>query len=198
MKAFRYLIALVLCLGISGSAFADPIDFKMNVLDPGPDPNAVIIFTLPFAVSFQPCSNFSNLPSGLVADGCFEGYNSTGFNWTNLFITFINNAALGSQTPSCGDLDPGDSVFRTTTCSLSQDNLTYLLKFSDGVIDPSQPFFIAETSPTSPEAFGVGSATVLTATPEPASLLLLATGSGLFGLLLYAERSRTRQAFLRF
>jgi hypothetical protein len=197
MKALKYLIAFILCLGMTGIASADPIDFQMNVLDPSPGPNAVVIRTLPFSVSFSPCGSFSNLPSGLVADGCFEGFNDSGLTWDNLLITFANNPALASQPPGCGNLDAPDSVFTITSCTLTPDNSTYILSFMDGIIVPSETFFIAETSPTPPAAFGVGTTTVLTATPEPGTFVLLASGMAALGLLLYADRARASRALIR-
>ena len=78
MKSFCCFVAIAVCLGLAGVAHASSIDFAANILDPtsGGTPE----FSNTFSVTFQPCSDFTNLPTGVGTSsdwGCFEGLNAT-------------------------------------------------------------------------------------------------------------------------
>jgi hypothetical protein len=208
MKSFCCFVAIAVCLGLAGVAHASSIDFAANILDPltGGVPEAANSF----AISFTQCSLLPDAgdfptdittaptPPATAADfGCFEGVNDTaatgGATWTSLDMTFGNNSFLAGQTPSCGGIDSGDSIFLSTTCSYS--NQIYTLDFSSGTIAPGVSFLIVEETAGNQfdsngvSLFGTGTA-VAGVVPEPNSALLLASGTAMFGLLLYAERRR--------
>lgn len=197
MRVFRCLLAIAIICGFPGLANADSVDFHMSVLDPPPPAFPVQpIFSTPFTFSFTTCS-VGELPGGGTADGCFAGVNRSGQDWTNLQITFENNAVLGGQTPSCA-LTGSNNIFSDTDCSL--DNSTYILTFTNGLLQNNDFFFITEDGVIPPEGFGVGTGTVVgaAATPEPGSVLLLSTGIVLFGLLFHMERRRATPSSLLF
>jgi hypothetical protein len=216
MKSFCCFVAIAVCLGITGAAHASSIaGFATNILDPltGGVPEAANSF----AISFTQCSTFSNageFPTDIstgpnTADyGCFEGVNATvpapndiHAAWTSLDMTFGNNSFLAGQTPSCGGIDSNDSIFLSTTCSYDPTTQIYTLDFSDGTIAPGDSFLIVEeTAITQFDSNGVsqfGIGTVTVNVPEPNPALLLATGTAMFGLLLYAERRRLLRQSMR-
>ena len=210
MKNFRYLIAVVLCLGTTGLARAAAVDFNMNVLDPLS--GGVVETTNSFPISFISCTSSSfagdGLPVGLTSsEGCFLGVNATslakgdpddffggqyhpdsddstfGTTWTSLVLTFTNNGNLGAFS-GCGTLNPGDAIFGSETCTVAGS--VYTLGFSGGSIAPGESFLIVENG-VAPASFPAGTA-VANPTPEPNSLVLLSSGTLMFGMLLYAER----------
>lgn len=194
MKNFRLFVAFVLCLGSAGLAKADQIDFAMNILDPSP-PGGNFLFSNTFDVSFSPCSAFSSPSAPVSADGCYEGINSTGVlpnttaqTWNSLTITIVDpNDILGINNASCGGAAlPGPSIFSSATCTESGD--TYTVTFSAGTIVSGQSFFIEENGV--PNASFPESTALAGTTPEPSSLLLLSTGTLMFGGLLYTSRRR--------
>ncbi len=191
MKLFRVIFAIAVFCGFSGMANASAIDFKMNVLDPPTYASAVVIHTLPFTISFSPCGA-GELPGGLTASGCFAGVNDTGQAWSNLLFIFANNPGLGGQ-PTCGNPGLSYSIFSTASCSLTPDGSTYLLSFTNGIINVGDTFFVTEDGPA-PDAFGIGLATVV---PEPNTLLLMSSGVMMFGLLMAAGRRRSLPAVIR-
>ncbi len=179
MNLFCRLTSLLLFSAFTVLASASPLDFKANILDP-PAPDApsfptFIITASPFEVIFSGCVA-GELPNGLTADGCFAGVNRTGLNWTSLELVFPNDAVLNSQPVDCS-LAPSDNIFFSPSCGF--DAQDYTLTYTNGVLGNNDFFFITETGVPA-ELFPHGTATVLsiTATPEPASLLLIATGLG--------------------
>jgi hypothetical protein len=186
MKLLQYLLAIALVCVLAGVAKADPLDFKMGVLDPASGANVTYVDndSTPFAVAFSPC------PINISANGCFTGYNESDVTFTSLDITFANTTSasdptdmtdyLNGQTPTCNTSEPG-SLFSSASCSLSPDDTTYTLDFSGGSgIAPGAFFIITESGPL-PSAFQDGMAEVA-ATPEPNSALLLSTGMAMVGL----------------
>jgi hypothetical protein len=191
MKKLCCFVAIAVCLGIAGVAHATSMDFSLNILDPAP-PGVNPITSNTFDVVFSACSAYTLSPP-VAADGCFEGINDTGVlpnttaeTWTSLVITIPDPTdVLGMDNATCGVLG-GNGIFNSTSCTESGD--TYTLSFSDGTIAPDDVFFIEETGVTASD-FPEGTA-VASDAPEPNSALLLATGTAMFGLLLYAERRR--------
>jgi|ERR1039458_6946556 hypothetical protein len=208
MKRFCCFVAVAVCLGISGVAHASSIvGFATNILDPLA--GGTIETSNAFAISFTECSTLpdaGDFPTDITAPstasdyGCFQGRNGTSSNWTGLDMTFGNNSFLAGQTPSCGSIDSGDSIFSSTpTCSYDGTSSTYFLAFDDGTIIPEEPFLIVEeTAVNQFDNNGVSqfgpAAVSATSVPEPNPALLMATGAAMFGLLLYAERRRLLRA----
>ena len=212
MKSFCCFVAIAVCLGLAGVAHASSIDFAANILDPLS--GGVPEFSNTFSFSFVACSTFSNLPSGVSGSwGCFEGMNATGVDaddcdrdrdscvpdaddaghgqtWTSLTLTFLNPSAVFSGQSADCTLDESQQIFATQggNCGSTNNGTTWTLDFSGGSIKPGDSFFIVENG-VSPGSFPLVTAEV-NAVPEPDSALLLATGTGMFGLLLYAERRR--------
>jgi hypothetical protein len=119
-----------------------------------------------------------------------------GQTWISLDMTFDDNSFLAGQTPSCGGIDSGDSIFTAPpSCSYDSGTQKYTLDFSGGSIAPGESFLIVEETDVNQfnrdgkSEFGTGTAVVGTV-PEPNSALLLATGGGMFGLALFADRRR--------
>jgi len=211
MKTLRCLIALSFCLLLTCVSRADDIGFQMNILDPlsGGTPEASNTFNF----SFVACSSIPDAPADLAGDGCFQGYNDTfgdadgddlnapdkgddnkpGVAWTSLVMTFNNNSFLHGGTPSCGTLDPTLSIFATTSCSLVGN--TYTLSFKDGSIAPRESFLIAESG-VPPADFPTVHAVAGTA-PEPNSIVLLSTGTLMFGMLIYTQRRSLQRNAVR-
>jgi hypothetical protein len=200
MKSFCCFVAVAVCLGISGVARADSIDFSMNILDPSP-PGGTFLYTDTFSAPFSACSAFSSpsAPAPVQSDYCFEGINATGTQpnttaetWTSIAITIDDpNDVLGLNNATCGALDSTDSVFTSNSCT--ETGGVYTLDFSGGSIVSGNSFFIAIAVPqtvTLADLNSLPTTAVANGVPEPNSALLLVTGTAMFGLLLYAERRR--------
>jgi hypothetical protein len=184
MKFLLSFVAVALFCGFSMRAGASPIDFKMGVLDPNQQLNYTSISdpSTPFTVTFSTC------PTSISADGCFTGFNDTTDVFTSLDLTFANNTVLNGQTPNC-DTSIAGSLFGSSSCMLSGN--TYLLDFFGGTgIDPGAFFFITESGVNPPSGFGQGTGMV-GVTPEPSSVLLMATGlMMMFGFFFATKRGR--------
>jgi hypothetical protein len=200
MKALYCLVLIALIFGCIGPAKADPVDFHIKVLDPLPPANTpsyplYLISGTSFDVSFTACIS-GELPSGMTADGCFAGKNTSGLDWIGLDFSFPDGGVLAGQPASCAPA-PSDNIFSATDCPVNPANGSYDLGFSDGTIHNGDYFFITEDGVVPPEDFPTGMVTATTAmTPEPASIVLLSTGVLLFGCLLFGERSRSLRAAL--
>jgi hypothetical protein len=184
MKAFRALLIVAAVCGMSFSAFADPIDFKMNVLDPPTSFPVNVITSDTFTVSFISCQGFA-LPAGVTADGCFAGSNASPDAWTSLDLSFIGNASTAGQVPDCSPASAGN-IFQQSSCSLVDG--TFLLGYDDGTIPNNDGvqsiFFITETGVIPATDFPTGTVVAnLADTPEPGSILLLLTGTIFFSYL---------------
>jgi hypothetical protein len=184
MKLFCLLILVAAFSGISRSAFADPVDFHLQVLDP-PIPNNPI-FSTSFTFSFVPCVA-GELPTGVTAEGCFEGTNDSGVAWTSLQLTFGATDGLAPATGQTADCSPApnNNFFSTASCPAEPIDGNFVLNFTGGSIPsgagPGSTFLIAEDG-VDPANFPVGSV-VANVTPEPSSYLLLLTGTLFLGFL---------------
>jgi hypothetical protein len=208
MKSLRVLFCLVLFCGFSSLSWAD--DFRINVLDPPPNPpgNPSLSYTditdtSTFDVVFGGCPAFIEAVVSSPS-GCFTGLNDTGTTITSLTLSFFNSTnndptdtvtALNGQDADCdvGGLGNVGPLFGSTTvCGLVGS--TYNLNFVGTPQVPGVPagefFYIVEQG-ADPSAFGTGTGFVGLAgeTPEPDSLLLLSTGTMMAGLLLFRRRS---------
>ena len=207
MRLSCRLFVVALIVGLTTIAKADPLDFRMSVLD-GPITGAFITDTSPFQVAFGNCPTSDQ---GLVgALGCFTGINDTGGRITSIDLTFDNTVSstnptdffnfLNGQDPTCVP-----STFFTNAnspCFLNgapdSASSTYILDFAGGPgIANGVTFYIAEYD-ASPNAFqgGMGTVTFSADTPEPSSILLLATGIAMMGL--FFSRQRRSATPLRF
>ena len=213
MKRFCCFVAIAVCLGITGGAHASSFaGFAANILDP---PGGTLETTNSFAVTFDPCSAFTAYvggpydgPPGLASTAvCFEAENATGIvnpaeTWTSVTITIDDPGDyLGLNDATCGTLD-GPGLFSTSSCTEVGD--VYTLSFSGTAqISTGQSFFIAVAAPGVTQSDlladfdNTTDSAVAGVVPEPNSALLLASGTGMFGLLLYAERRRLFGQLLR-
>lgn len=187
MKSFSRLALVVFISGCTAFASASDADYRTNVLDPLPPigetsyPTFIITSTT-FQISFSACAP-NELPGGIQADGCFAGVNKSGFTWDNLQFTFPNTDVLHSQPVSC-EPAASDNIFGNTDCELDPNGL-YVLNFTNGLLMSGDFFFVTEDGVVPASSFPTGTATVLTSTtPEPAPLLLLATGLIAMGIVV--------------
>ena len=177
----RYLALAALLCGCTALASASPADFKMSVLDPPAPGTGFITYPVqssPYIFSFTSCVA-GELPNNMTADGCFAGVNRSGQDWTSLQFTFSNTPALNSQSVDCTPA-PSNNIYGNANCSLVQRTV-YVLNFNTGVLNDGELFFLTEDGVKDPSTFPPGTLSVTSsyaATPEPASLLLLATGLG--------------------
>ncbi len=219
MKSFCCFVAIAVCLGLSGVAHASSqgANFAANILDPSP-PLGMELFSNNFTAAFSDCSAYSGAPSDLSGDYCFEGINATNFDrddcnsndicnhdsddpagsiWTSLTITLSDpDGLLG--TASCGTFDTGSALFASSNCT--ETGGVYTLSFTGGTgIGIDDAFFIVIAGPTLSQGNldSLSTTDVAGVVPEPNSALLLASGTGMFGLLLYAERRRLFGQLLR-
>jgi hypothetical protein len=204
MKISRCLYFVALIFGLSSLANASNIDFHMTVLD-GPITGDYITDGSPFQVSFGACPTMN--PDLSAYSACFYGINDTGGTITSLDLTFNNTTGpvglnyLNGQDPDCAPSNFFDNV--NSPCYLNgaanDPTSTYILDFSGGTgIPPSgldSSFYIAVQG-ANPQAFqgGMGTVTYTGETPEPSSIVLLATGIGMLGMFFVSRRRVQGQA----
>jgi len=179
MKLLRCLFALTLVSAISGMARAN--DFKIGIQDSPPSP---IDYTgSPLTVSFGSCNN------GVPTDGCVTIANDTVKTLTSLVLDIVPNSyTIADGGGGCLTTSP------SIHCSYSEinDDL-YQFLFTGLDIPPSSEVrandtFTIEEQGICPSDFP--EVTVSPAvTPEPASLLLLATGFLLCAGFIYRRRT---------
>jgi hypothetical protein len=209
MKSLCWFVAVAVCLGLPSAAFANAIPFSAGVLDPSP-PGGTFLDSNTFSAPFSACSAFSNpsAPSAVQSDYCFEGINATGSPddpvptelWTSLTVTIDDPTdILGPINANCGNLDPTDStIFGSATCS--QSNGVDTLSFTGGSgIGSGNSFFLVIDAPsvTVTQLDSLSATAVAGVAPEPDSLVLLASGMMMIGIMLYADRRRMLRNSMR-
>lgn len=175
MKFLRYLFALTLVCALSGMARAD--DFKLGVQDAGP---GIDYYGGPLNVSFSDCGK---------KEGCVTIENETGKTLTSLLIDITaNKYTIADGGGGCLGTDctysliDGGTVYQFLITGL--DIPTDKSKRDDDKGDLGDTFTIVEEGLPADE---FPDATV-SATPEPASLMLLATGFLLCAGMIYRRR----------
>jgi PEP-CTERM motif len=178
MKCLRGLFALVLVCALCGIARAD--DFKLGVQDA---PTTDIEYTgSPLTVGFSSCHN------GVATDGCVTIANDTGATLTSLVIDILADSVTRNDG---GGGCASETAGITCNYSLIDNGTEYQFLFtgldipSDSTWCTSDTFTIEEQG-IDPSRFP--DATVRSVTPEPASLLLLATGFFLIAGFVYRRR----------
>ncbi len=199
MRISCRLLLLVLLLCSFGHAKADPIDYQGNILDPvgGVNVGYTVFpeFSNSFLIDFTTCQA-GELPGGNTGDGCFAVSNRSGNTWTSFTLTVPNTAVLNSQDVGC-NTDPSNLAYGSASCSLDPSNNEYTLLFTNGAFpsNTSNTLFFVETGVPADEfpevtavanEAGTGGTSV---TPEPSSLLLLATGL-VCSAVLYRRQAR--------
>jgi len=179
MKFLRYLLALMFVCALSGMARAD--DFKLGVQDA--NPTAIDYYGGILDVNFSACK-------GSKIDGCVTIKNDTGHPLTSIQIEFPE-AGL-TTTGSC----LGGSAEFFTSCTWTTLDGNYVFDFSggpgipagkgDGDYDKDDPYFTITETLEDYKDFGTLAVTA--PTPEPASLMLLATGFLLCAGFIYRRR----------
>ena len=179
MKFFRYLFALTLVCAMSGMAKAD--DFKLGVQDA--PPSNIRYTGSPLDVSFGSCGNHT--PS---TDGCVTIENDTGATITSLLIDIVaNRYTIADGGGGCLSTTPGIEC----AYSLIDNGTVYQFLFTGLDIPTNSEWcntdtFTIEEQGIDPRHFP--DATITSPTPEPASLMLLATGCLLCAGFIYRRR----------
>ena len=197
---FRALFCLALFCGVVSHAGAQ--NFHVQVLDPPPMNNCssmpslctIAIPNQTFDVTFgaDSCGQvpIGDIPTDGTPFGCLVIINGTLDTFTSLSMTLSGPSSTDFECPT----DVAGSIFSNSDChQVAGDDSTYSLLFSGTPgLGSTDTMIVFETGlqPTSLS----GDASV-TATPEPDSILLMATGTMMAGL--YLSRKQLAAAFNR-
>ena len=145
----------------------------------------------PTSFSFGTCGapNGPYLDNGnvITSPGCSAYINHTGATIESLTLSFANNAAVQNSGANSISSDLFSNVSFTAPSDPTNPNEDFTFSFSGNGLIEGESFVITEDGVANPADFPVVSVTFTTnaATPEPTSLLLMATGmAGLSGLYL--------------
>jgi hypothetical protein len=183
MKLFRCLLALTVVCALSSMAKAD--DFKLGVLDAGP--TSIVYTGGTLDVTFGSCGGHTPLDYG-----CVTILNDSGKTITSLTIDVPSNAYTGPQTGG-GNCLTGPGFATCAPPPLVDGDYQFLFTGLDipygGFCDDKDTFEIEEQG-VDPQHFPTITVSS-SVTPEPASLLLLATGAFLCAGFVYRRRMGT-------
>ncbi len=139
--------------------------------DPPPE-----LITPPAQFSFESCSGYFFNGNQVSADGCYQFENETGSEITSLTLTFATPAP-GVDT-SAGETANSD-IWSSLGAGCSSGVCTFT--YADGELNDNSNLLLTEVGIKDLSQFGPVTVNFTTsATPEPSSFLLLATG--LFGV----------------
>ena len=178
MKFLRCLFALTFVCALSGMARAD--DFKLGIQDAGPSNYTYTGGTLD--VHFFSCGPHSS------DEGCVTILNDSGKTITSLVIDVPENSF--TEAGGGGNCLTGPGFSSCTPPVITDGDYQFVftgLDIPDGGFCNNDDTFELEEQGVDPKNFP--KTTVSTSvTPEPASLLLLATGSLLCAGFIYRRR----------
>lgn len=187
MKIFRYVMMMAaLLLGVSGVARA----FTFQVLDPTGSEGSLPPINLngPNPFSFYTCNVFP------AEDGCFGAYNNSPDTITSFSATITDpnptNPIAPLDCPTAGADGQNSAFTNAPICTLVGNTIT--VSFSGGPgVGPGHTIWIVESGePASdfPADAGTFTVTSVPPVPEPSSIWMALSGTGVFGYLVRRRR----------